>query len=99
MQDTDTSGRVSMCVTRPNQPMIRQIVLIGVIVSLIFSAQHARGADELPPPFGFHWNDSMKNVEDVLHRVKAKITARQKKENQEVWTAEGLVHPGLKRTL
>jgi hypothetical protein len=53
--DTDTSGRVSTCVTRSNQPMIRQIFLIGVIACFIFSAQHARAADELVPPFGFQW--------------------------------------------
>jgi len=31
--------------------------------------------------------------------TKAKIVAREKKENREIWTVEGLVHPGLKRTL
>ena len=29
---------------------------------------------------------------------KRRIVAREKKENREVWTVEGLVHPGLKRT-
>src|SRR6476660_4290036 len=97
--DTDTSGRVSMCVTRPAQPMIRQFCLIGVIVFLIFSAQHARATDELVPPFGFRWNDSMARVEAVLHGAKAKLVSREKKENREVWTVEGLIHPGLKRTV
>jgi hypothetical protein len=41
----------------------------------------------------------MARVEDVLHRTKAKITSREKKQNREIWTVEGLVHPGLKRTL
>ena len=31
--------------------------------------------------------------------AKARIVAREKKENREIWTVEGLVHPGLKRTL
>ena len=97
--DTDTSGRVSMCVTRPNQPMIRQFVLIGLIASFIFFAQHSRAADELVPPFGFRWNDSMARVEAVLHGAKAKLVSREKKENREVWTVEGLIHPGLKRTV
>ena len=88
-----------MCVTRSNQPMIRQIVLIGVIVSFIFSVQHARAADELVPPFGFRWNDSMARVEAVLHGAKAKLVSREKKEIREVWTVEGLIHPGLKRTV
>src|SRR6476469_5494171 len=64
--DTDTTGRVSTCVTRPNQPMIRQFFLIGVIVSFVFSMQQARASDELVPPFGFRWNDSMARVEAVL---------------------------------
>jgi hypothetical protein len=97
--DTDTSGRVSMCVTRPNQPMIRQIFLIGLIVSFVFFIQQARASDELVPPFGFRWNDSMARVEAVLHGAKAKLVSRDKKENREVWTVEGLIHPGLKRTV
>jgi hypothetical protein len=88
-----------MCVTRPNQPMIRQFFLIGVIVSFVFSMQQARASDELVPPFGFRWNDSMARVEAVLHGAKAKLVSREKKENREVWTVEGLIHPGLKRTV
>ena len=96
--DTDTTGRVSMCVTRPNQLMIRQF-LIGLVTVFVFLAQHSRGADELVPTFGFRWNDSMARVEAVLHGAKAKLVSREKKENREVWTVEGLIHPGLKRTV
>jgi hypothetical protein len=59
----------------------------------------AQAADELLPPFGFRWNDPMSRVEAVLKGAKAQIVSRQKKENREVWTVEGLIHPGLKRTL
>ncbi len=59
----------------------------------------ANAAEELLPPFGFRWNDSISQVERVLQGAKASIVAREKKENREVWTVEGLVHPGLKRTL
>src|SRR6266536_6419980 len=97
--NTDITGRVSKCVTRSNRPMIRQFFLIGLIVSLILSAQHAGAADELVPPFGFRWNDSMARVEAVLHGAKAKLVSREKKENRELWTVEGLIHPGLKRTV
>src|SRR6478736_6999125 len=97
--DTDTTGRVSTCVTRPNQPMIRQFVLIGLITFFVFFAQHSRAGDELVPPFGFRWNDSMARVEAVLHGAKAKLVSREKKGNREVWTVEGLIHPGLKRTV
>ena len=58
-----------------------------------------RATDELVPPFGFRWSDSMARVEAVLHGAKAKITSREKKENRELWTVEGLIHPGLKRTV
>ena len=97
--DTDTTGRVSMCVMRSNQPMIRQSFLIGLIVFVALSAQCACAADELVPPFGFRWNDSMVHVEKTLHDAKAKTVSREKKENREVWTVEGLAHPGLKRTV
>ena len=97
--NTDTTKRVSTCVTRPNQPMIRQIFLIGLIAVFVFSVQQARAADELVPPFGFRWNDSMARVEAVLHGAKAKLVSREKKENREVWSVEGLIHPGLKRTV
>src|SRR4029079_1181032 len=97
--DTNTSGHVSMYVTPPNQLMIRQLFLIGLSTFFVFFAEHSRAAHELVPPFGFRWNDSMARVEAVLHGAKAKLVSREKKENREVWTAEGLIHPGLKRTL
>jgi hypothetical protein len=81
---------------------IRQILLAGMIAFYLSMscAPRAFGAgEELLPPFGFRWNDSMARVEAVLHGAKAKIVSREKKENREIWTVEGLVHPGLKRTL
>src|ERR1044072_7787485 len=89
--NTDTAKRVSMCVTRSNQPMFRQFCLIGLIAVFVFSGQLARAADELVPPFGFRWNDSMARVEAVLHGAKAKLVSREKKENREIWTVEGLI--------
>ncbi|HEY4256621.1 MAG TPA: hypothetical protein VGM66_05360 [Candidatus Udaeobacter sp.] len=77
---------------------MRGIFFIAVIVFFL-AARSAYPLEELLPPFGFRWNDSMQRVEAVLHGAKAKITSREKKENREVWTVEGLVHPGLKRTL
>jgi hypothetical protein len=64
---------------------------------LLFPA--AAGADEIPPPFGFRWNDSSSRVDKVLKGAKAKTVAREKSAGTEVWTVEGLIHPGLKRTL
>lgn len=69
------------------------------LIALVAVATAARGADDIPPPFGFHWNDPMARVEQVLVGAKAKIVTREKKEKRDVWTVEDLVQPGLKRTL
>ena len=70
-------------------------------VALVFCASVlvARAAEDIPPPFGFKWNDSMTKLEQVLTGAKAKIVSREKKEKREIWTVEGLVQPGLRRTL
>ena len=69
------------------------------LIALFLAALPAHATDDLLPPFGFRWNDSTQRVENVLNGAKARITLREKKENSEVWTVEGLVHPGLRRTL
>ena len=69
------------------------------LCAFLLAASSVSAAEELLPPFGFRWNDPMSRVEAVLGGAKAKIVARDKKENREVWTVEGLVHPGLQRTL
>ncbi|MEP6699339.1 MAG: hypothetical protein ABJB09_06370 [Verrucomicrobiota bacterium] len=73
--------------------------LVVCFVALIAFIATARAADDIPPPFGFHWNDAKANVERILLVAKAKIVTREQKEKREVWTIEGLVQPGLKRTL
>ena len=80
-------------------PAMLRIGLAAVAVLFFLSLPCARAADELVPPFGFRWNDSMARVEAVLHGAKAKIASREKKQNRDVWTVEGLIHPGLKRTV
>ena len=67
-------------------------------VFLFFVATTVRGAEDLNPPFGFRWNDPMSRVEAVLKGAKATVVERKKSEGREIWTVEGLVHPGLKRT-
>ncbi|HXX41924.1 MAG TPA: hypothetical protein VEI58_06630 [Chthoniobacterales bacterium] len=66
---------------------------------VLIAGSFARGAEELLPPFGFRWRDPASRVEAILKGAKAEIVSREKKENREVWTVEGLIHPGLKRTL
>ena len=69
------------------------------LVVLLLSCTTSPAAEDIPPPFGFKWNDSMTRLEQVLVGAKAKIVSRDRKEKRETWTVEGLVQPGLKRTL
>ena len=73
-------------------------VLFSLCVFLLATSL-VSAAEELLPPFGFRWNDPTSRVEAVLNGAKAKIVSREKKEGRDVWTVEGLVHPGLRRTL
>lgn len=41
----------------------------------------------------------MTKLEGVLVGAKAKIVSRERKEKRDVWTVEGLVQPGLRRTI
>jgi hypothetical protein len=74
-------------------------IFLAVALALFASVIPALAVDDIPPPFGFHWNDSMTKVETVLLGAKAKIVSKERKEKRDVWTVEGLVQPGLKRTL
>jgi len=79
--------------------MSRVLIAFPLLLFVVSTTPKAFGAEELLPPFGFRWNHSMSGVETVLKGAKATIVSREKKENREIWTVEGLVHPGLKRTL
>ena len=86
------------CVGNSGRPPVSALFLLAALVVFLF-APYVHAADELVPPFGFRWNDSMARVDAVLHGARAKITSRDKKQNREIWTVEGLIHPGLKRTV
>jgi len=86
--------------TQPRRFGNRRSLLCCLALTLFLGSSFcARGAEEIPPPFGFKWNDSMTKIETTLNGAKAKIVAREKKEKKDVWTVEGLVQPGLRRTL
>jgi len=74
-------------------------VFAATAFALLLLGVHAQALDDIPPPFGFRWNDPSGKVEQVLVAAKAKIVARENKEKRDTWTVEGLVQPGLKRTL
>jgi len=71
---------------------------IAFALLFVFSLK-AHAAEELQPPFGFRWNFPMARVESVLNAAHARITTRDKKDKHDIWTVEGLVHPGLRRTI
>jgi hypothetical protein len=77
----------------------RSLVCCTAFILFFLCAARVPAAEDIPPPFGFKWNDSMMRLEQVLTGAKAKIVSRDKKEKREVWTVEGLVQPGLRRTL
>ena len=77
----------------------RSLVFCFALLLFFGSGFSARAVEDIPPPFGFHWNDTMTKIEQVLVGAKAKIVNKDKKEKREVWTVEGLVQPGLRRTL
>ena len=69
------------------------------LISFFAFSLSAHAADDIPPPFGFKWNDDARKIETTLNGAKARIVSRDKKEKKDVWTVEGLVQPGLARTL
>ena len=73
--------------------------LLAAFFVLVFGVIRAQAVEDIPPPFGFRWNDPSAKVEQVLVAAKARITTREKKDKRDVWTVEGLVQPGLKRSL
>lgn len=77
---------------------MRHVTLL-LIFAFLGGVLPAAAGDDIPPPFGFRWNDSAARVEQILVAAKAKIVTREKKDKRDIWTVEGLVQPGLKRTL
>jgi hypothetical protein len=73
--------------------------LVAIFLLIVVCATRVSAAEDISPPFGFRWNDPAGKVEQVLVAAKAHIINREKKEKRDVWTVEGLVQPGLKRTL
>ncbi len=73
---------------------------IGALGLMILSTTAARAAEEIKPPFSLTWGETTGRLERLLTGAKAKITERRKlADGREAWTVEGLIQPGLKRTL
>jgi hypothetical protein len=92
----------AVCNCRPGKTAApnRRFLVCCLALAFFFACQSLAGAaEDIPPPFGFHWGDPMAKLEPVLAGAKAKIINRDRKEKRDVWTVEGLVQPGLRRTL
>jgi hypothetical protein len=73
--------------------------MIGL--ALLISQAHAQSpaSERIRPPFGLHWGQSQKAIEHVMSLARAKIVDRKSIMGRDTWTVEGLVQPGLKRTI
>lgn len=59
----------------------------------------AKPTVEIDPPFGFRWGDSRTRIETLLNYSFAQVLSRDVNGDLETWMVEGLIHPGLKRTV
>jgi hypothetical protein len=75
--------------------MISLIWFAGVLRS---SAQNVI-PEQITPPFGFHWGESEKSIETIISKAQAHIINRDVVLGRDAWTVEGLIQPGLKRTI
>jgi hypothetical protein len=57
------------------------------------------GAEEIKPPFGLHWGETMTRLERLLEGAHAKIIVRRKVDGRDVWETEGILPNDLQRTL
>ena len=79
--------------------VIRHSCFVIILFFLACFFRTAARADEIPPPFGLQWGTSDERLARLLKGAKAKITDKHMIQGREAWTVEGLVQPGLKRTV
>jgi hypothetical protein len=77
------------------------LVMLSLAASSVFGqAPAGPGAHEITPPFGLSWGETDERLEKMLKGAKANITERKTLDDgRAVWTVEGIVHEGLRRTL
>jgi hypothetical protein len=74
-------------------------VFFAVLVLFFGLFAGAAHADEIPPPFGLQWGTTDDRLSKLLEGAKAKVTDKHTVQGRDAWTVEGLVQPGLKRTV
>src|SRR2546430_17617021 len=80
------------CVGNSNRPAMRRF-LLSSLIAFFLSAPYAFPVDELVPPFGFHWNDSMRRGGDGLSHPQDKISAPGQKKTPHTWDGRGAAVP------
>lgn len=67
---------------------------------LLHLAAASRGAEEIKPPFKLTWGETTARIERLLKGAKTTVAAKRMLEDgREAWDVEGIVQPGLKRTI
>jgi hypothetical protein len=59
----------------------------------------AREYEPIKPPFGLAWGETQERLERLLKSAKATIVERRIADGREVWDVEGIIQPGLRRTV
>ncbi|HEY2122495.1 MAG TPA: hypothetical protein VGH07_02785 [Chthoniobacterales bacterium] len=78
---------------------VRAWVLWLVIGLLGFANMQQALAQQITPPFGFHWGETEKEIAKILTRTGATIIDRSVVQGREAWTIDGLIQPALKQTI
>lgn len=92
---------------RPSSFVLRHSPLLLALVALLLlpsplpaQTPGAQAPQEITPPFGLSWGETDDRLEKMLKGAKANIIERKTIEDgRAVWTVEGIVHEGLRRTL
>lgn len=73
------------------------IALLALLAGCFSPA--AAEAQEITPPFGLHWGETMTRLERLLGGAKATIKERRKAEGRDVWEVDGILTNDLQKTL
>jgi hypothetical protein len=71
---------------------------IAAGILLLFSTA-SRAVEEIKPPFKLTWGETAARLERLLQGAKTKIIERRMVQDREAWDVEGIVQPGLRRTV
>ena len=100
MRHCFNSGTGEPVEATPLCPSIRMFHsrLLALLAALVCAAGATR-AEEIKPPFGLHWGETMTRMERLLDGAKARVTVRRQVEGRDVWEVEGILANDLQRTL